>query len=89
MPLLEKTQKIVDFRRLVGAKPQLHWVYEIQKLRDRNIAAWVASVIWWNSKNPRNAGQLFEMTRGYVPAKTRGRDIELNQALNKLGLPSL
>jgi len=89
MALSEKSQKIFDFRRLVRAKPQLHWVYEIRKLRDRNIAAWVASVVWWNSKDPRNDGQLFEMTRDHVPAKTRGRDLELNQALNKIGLPSL
>lgn len=90
MPALEKTQKIVDFRMEVAEKPQLHWVYEIQKhIRDRTIAAWAASVIWWNSTNPRSDGQLFEMTRDYVPAKARGRDFELNQALNKIGLPSL
>ena len=90
MPSLEKTQKIVEFRDVVARKPQLHWVYEIQKhIRDRTIAAWAASVIWWNSRNPRADGQLFEMTRDYVPAKARGRDFELNQALNKIGLPSI
>lgn len=90
MALLEKTQKIVDFRTVVREKPQLHWVHKIQKhIRDRRIAAWAASVIWWNSRNPRADGQLFEMTRDYVPAKARGRDFELNQAFNKIGLPSL
>ena len=90
MALLEKTQKMVDFRKEVKSKPQLHWVYEIRKhVTDGTIANWVASVIWWNSANPRGKGELFEMTKDYRPSDARGRDFELNQALNKLGLPSL
>lgn len=87
---LEKTENLVKLRREVKSKPQLHWVYEIRKhVTDVTIANWVASVIWWNSANPRGKGELFEMTKDYRPSKARGRDFELNQALNKLGLPSL
>jgi len=90
MALLEKTEKMVEFRREVKRKPQLHWVYEIRKhVTDGTIANWVASVIWWNSANPRSNGELFEMTQDYSPSAASGRDFELNQALNKLGLPSL
>jgi hypothetical protein len=90
MALLEKTQKIVEFRDVVARKPQLHWAYEIQKhINDRIIAAWAASVIWWSYRNPRSDSLLFEITRDYVPAKARGRDFELNEALNKIGLPSI
>lgn len=84
-----RTVEKMTFALAVRKKPQSVWAYEIEeKIKNRSLACWAASVIWWAfGRKARAEGKLFEMMDEYQP--NRFRDVDLNYALQLLKLPSI
>ena len=84
-----RTVEKMTFALAVRKKPQAVWAYEIEeKIKNRSLACWAASVIWWSfGRKARAEGKLFEMMDEYQP--NRFRDVDLNYALQLLKLPSI
>lgn len=73
----------------VRKKPEAVWAYEIEKkIKNRSLACWVASVIWWSfGRKARSDGKLHDMMDEYRPS--HHRNIDLNYALQVLNLPTI
>lgn len=84
-----KTVEKLSFAMAVRKKPQAVWAYEIEeKIKNRSLACWAASVIWWSfGRKARAEGKLFELMDEYRPNRLRSMD--LNYALQLLKLPPI
>lgn len=84
-----RTVENIKFHSAVRKKPQAVWAYEIeQKIKNRSLACWVASVIWFAfGSKARRGGKLFELMDEYRPSSLK--NIDLGYALQLLKLPKI